>query len=423
MTSASGLNDIRAALAAGKLDPQAAVTMCWDKARAREPDLEAFAFLPEEPPPAGSGPLAGIGVGIKDLIDTHDMPTTYGSPVYAGHRPEADAAIVAQLRGLGASLIGKTVSTEFAWLRPGPTRNPWNRAHTPGGSSSGSAAAVAAGTVPLAVGTQTFGSVIRPAAFCGIIGFKPTIGILSREGIHPLSGSLDHVGLFARTVGDIAFAFRLLAPTPRDNPADPAAADLAGTRLAILAPPTNLASLAQIAAFAAARDAFRAGGADLSVITLPTAFEGAQRVAEILLAYEAARIFAPVMERSGPAISPVLRQLIGKGQAIETARYEAARAEQDSLRSAFAALSPAFDALLTIPAAGEAPEGLGSTGDARFCVPWSLLGTPAITIPAGFGPAGLPLGLQIVGTAGADAKLLAIAEASAKLLPPWHFPM
>ena len=190
---------------------------CLEKARAIEPKLRAFEVLPSDTR-RRAGPLSGIPVAIKDIIATSDMPTTNGSPIYKDHVPAADAWVVERLRQLGATIFGKTVSTEFAWRQPGPTVNPWNAEHTPGGSSSGSAAAVAAGLVPLALGTQTLGSVIRPAAFNGIVGFKPSFGAIPRAGVHPLSPSLDHVGFFARRVDDVALALSLLAATSDRDP-------------------------------------------------------------------------------------------------------------------------------------------------------------------------------------------------------------
>src|SRR5471032_2441256 len=207
------LRDIRRAVESGVLTIQQSIESADKAARQSQPWLHAFSYLPDAPVvnQADIGlPLAGVPIGIKDLIDTADMPTEYNSPAYSGRKPETDAVLVARLRQAGGTIVGKTVTTEFAWRQPGPTINPWNEKHTPGGSSSGSAASVAAGIVPLAFGTQTFGSVIRPAAYCGVVGFKPTYGSIARTGVHPLSPSLDHVGLFARRVDDVALAVSLL---------------------------------------------------------------------------------------------------------------------------------------------------------------------------------------------------------------------
>src|SRR6202795_5259261 len=190
---------------------------CLEQAKAAEDRLKAFEYLPRDVA-RRPGPLSGIPVAIKDIIATSDMPTTNGSPVYRDHVPERDARVVERLRNLGATIFGKTVSTEFAWRHPGPTVNPWNQKHTPGGSSSGSAAAVAAGIVPLALGTQTLGSIIRPAAFNGIVGLKPSFGAIPRTGVHPLSPSLDHVGFFARRVDDVALALSLLSASSDGDP-------------------------------------------------------------------------------------------------------------------------------------------------------------------------------------------------------------
>jgi Asp-tRNA(Asn)/Glu-tRNA(Gln) amidotransferase A subunit family amidase len=363
MPEAGTIAEIQAAIAGGA-DPQGLVTPLWERACALEPELRAFAHLPEDAPAAGSGPLTGVAVGVKDLIDTADMPTAYGSPIHAGHRPTADAEIVSRLRALGATVLGKTVTTEFAWRHPGPTRNPRNRDHTPGGSSSGSAAAVAAGIVTLALGTQTLGSVIRPAAFCGVVGFKPSFGALPREGVHPLSGALDHVGLFARAVEDVETAFALLTgaePLARAGP-EP-------LRLAALAPPRDVVSADQAALFETARRRLLDAGAVVEPIDLS-----------------------------------------------ETA-YRDALAVQHDLRYAFSVRMKGYDALLTVPAIGEAPAGLASTGDARFCAPWTVLGAPAVSLPVGLSPSGLPLGLQLVGRYGEDLPLLATAKDFCAVVP------
>ncbi len=422
MLPTHGLIGTRIAIAEGRLDPNEAVAACWKRARALEPDLQAFAHLPVKPPEAGRGALAGVAVGMKDLIDTADMPTSYGSPIYRDHKPDQDAWIVALLRSLGATILGKTVSTEFAWQHPGPTRNPWNHWHTPGGSSSGSAAAVAAGIVPLAIGTQTFGSVIRPAAFCGIVGFKPTFGTLPREGVHPLSGSLDHVGLFARSVDDIAVAHALLVPEPRlgrdlraalrDDGLDPGETG----RFAALAPADAAIEPAQRHAFETAIQALRRTGATVDELRLPDEFGALQSLAETLVAYEAARIFEPLMRRSPGRLSPPLKALLDRGAGIDDDLYAEALERQKELRARFASVAGEFGAILTIPAAGEAPRGLQSTGDARFCVQWSTLGVPAVTLPVTRGPSGLPLGLQIVGGWEQDVALLRIAKGVALAL-------
>lgn len=411
MRQAGTIAEIQAAIANGA-DASALVTERWEHARSLEPRLRAFAHLPASPPPAGDGPLAGVTIGVKDLIDTADMPTSYGSPIHAGHRPARDAAIVARLRTLGATMLGKTVTTEFAWRHPGPTRNPWDLERTPGGSSSGSAAAVAAGVVTIALGTQTLGSVIRPAAFCGAVGFKPSFGALPREGVHPLSGSLDHVGLFARAVDDVATTFVLL--TGAEAPSPVAAGDL---RIAAPRPPSELVSQEQSAVWDAGRRSLVAAGADVEEIEWPDLLETAFGAAETIIAYEAARIFGELRQTKADMLSRHIIDLVDAGLSLSDAAYQSALAGQSALRDSFESRMEGFDALLTVPATGEAPRGLGYTGDARFCAPWTVLGAPAISLPTVLSSAGAPLGLQLVGRVGSDGELLAAAKAIAATAP------
>ncbi|RXF75166.1 amidase [Hansschlegelia zhihuaiae] len=411
MPKAGTIAEIQAAIAGGA-DPQGLVTPLWERACALEPELCAFAHLPESAPAAGSGPLAGVTVGVKDLIDTADMPTAYGSPIHAGHRPTADAEIVSRLRALGATVLGKTVTTEFAWRHPGPTRNPWNRGHTPGGSSSGSAAAVAAGIVTLALGTQTLGSVIRPAAFCGVVGFKPSFGALPRGGVHPLCGALDHVGLFARAVGDVETAFALLTE------AKPSArAGSEPLRLAALAPPNDVVSPDQAALFDATRRSLADAGAIIEPVEASDMLERIPAIADTLIAYEAAQIFGELREVKPDMMSGHLTALVDAGRATSEAAYRDALAVQSDRRQAFSERMKGYDALLAVPAIGEAPAGLASTGDARFCAPWTVLDAPAVSLPVGLSPSGLPLGLQLVGRPGADLPLLATAKDFCAVVP------
>jgi amidase len=412
---APGLLDTLQAVADGTLAAQDAIDARWARARARalEPDLQAFAFLPDATPCAGNGPLAGLAVGIKDLIDTADMPTAYGSAPHVGHRPPADAAVVVRLRGLGATVLGKTVTTEFAYRQPGPTRNPWNLGHTPGGSSSGSAAAVAAGIVPLALGTQTMGSVIRPAAFCGIVGVKPTFGTLSRAGVHPLCGALDHVGLFARSVPDAAAALAHLAGWPKAA----GGVTTRPLRFGALAMTDDTIQASQRQATEAAWGRIAAAGHAVEPLAVPLDPGEVDALVETLLAFEAVLHFGALVERHGTAIGPAIRALVDRGRAIGEADYTRAIARQTDLRRAVADAVAGVDAILTIPAAGEAPRGIDHTGDPRFCAPWSLLGVPAVTVPIGLGPAGLPLGLQLVGPWGGDQALLSAAAGVAGLFP------
>lgn len=391
------------------------------KAKTVEPVLHAFEVLPADVS-RRPGPLSGIPVAIKDIIATSDMPTTNGSPIYRGHIPAADAWVVERLRNLGATIFGKTVSTEFAWRHPGPTVNPWNTGHTPGGSSSGSAAAVAAGLVPLALGTQTLGSVIRPAAFNGIVGLKPSFGAIPRTGVHPLSPSLDHVGLFARRVDDVAFALSLLAGCsdrdPHGRPLPGFAVDLDNglqplerPRLAIVRfEKWSRVEGDQQKVFEAAIAALRSAGAVVEELELSELDDTNWKAINSILASEAALIFADLVARYPDRTSDHLKSLVETGKALSATEYLRAKALQDNWRSRLTTEISGYDAVLTLPAFGEAPRGLHYTGDAEYCAPWTLLGVPALTLPAGFGKNGLPLGLQLVGSYRNDLHMLRVAK-------------
>jgi Asp-tRNA(Asn)/Glu-tRNA(Gln) amidotransferase A subunit family amidase len=395
--------------------------VCLERATQVEPTLKAFEYLPRDTA-RHQGPLSGIPVAIKDIIATSDMPTTNGSPIYRDHVPAADAWVVERLRNLGATIFGKTVSTEFAWRHPGPTVNPWNSRHTPGGSSSGSAAAVAAGIVPLALGTQTLGSVIRPAAFNGVVGLKPSFGAIPRTGVHPLSPSLDHVGLFARRVDDVALALSLLAgASDSDRHGRPlpglqvdgskGVAPLERPRLAIVRfTKWSEVEPEQQKLFETTIEKLRAAGAVLEEIELTELDHANWNAINIILASEGASIFGDLVARYPDRSSDQLKSLVQTGTAHTALEYLAAKALQKKLGLAFAGQFSGFDAVLTLPAFGEAPEGLGFTGKAEYCAPWTLLGTPAVSLPAGFGKNGLPLGLQVVGAYREDLRLLRVAK-------------
>jgi Asp-tRNA(Asn)/Glu-tRNA(Gln) amidotransferase A subunit family amidase len=394
---------------------------CLERAKAAEPTLKAFEYLQRDVT-RRPGPLSGIPVGIKDIIATSDMPTTNGSPIYRDHVPAQDAWVVGRLRQLGATIFGKTVSTEFAWRHPGPTTNPWNARHSPGGSSSGSAASVAAGIVPLALGTQTLGSVIRPAAFNGVVGLKPSFGAIPRTGVHPLSQSLDHVGFFARRVDDVAFALSLLAATSdldihgQTLPGfaiDPGAGvtPLERPRLRIMRF-KNWAELEveQRKVFEAAVAKLRDAGAvveerewqELDAINWDTI--------NTILASEASLIYGDLVARYPDRSSAHLKTLVAAGKATTAFDYLAAKSRQERLRIALTEEMSGFDAILTVPAFGEAPEGLDFTGKAEYCAPWTLIGAPAISLPAGFGKNHLPLGIQLVGGYRQDLRLLSVGK-------------
>jgi Asp-tRNA(Asn)/Glu-tRNA(Gln) amidotransferase A subunit family amidase len=394
---------------------------CLEQARAVEPVLKAFEYLPQDTA-RRPGPMSGIPVAIKDIIATADMPTTNGSPIYRGHVPAADAWVVERLRNLGATIFGKTVSTEFAFRQPGPTVNPWNPGHTPGGSSSGSAAAVAAAIVPLALGTQTLGSVIRPAAFNGVVGLKPSYGAIPRTGVHPLSPSLDHVGLFARRVDDVAYALSLLAASSdsdRHGRPIPGFQVDAGRGLQPADRPRlgivrfanwSKAEPEAQQAFEAAAAKLRDQGAVLEPLELRELDAVNWNAINTILASESALIFSDLVARYPDRTSDHLKSLVQTGKSHTALEYLAAKASQEGLRSAFAIEIAGFDAILALPAFGEAPEGLGFTGKAEFCAPWTLLGVPAVSLPAGFGKNDLPLGLQIVGAYRQDHRLLCVAK-------------
>jgi len=395
--------------------------VCLEKTKAAEPVLKAFEYPPRDTS-RRPGPLSGIPVAIKDIIATSDMPTTNGSPVYRDVVPAADAWVVERLRNLGATIFGKTVSTEFAWRHPGPTVNPWNHDHTPGGSSSGSAAAVAAGLVPLALGTQTLGSVVRPAAFNGVVGFKPSFGAIPRTGVHPLSPSLDHVGFFARRVDDVALALSLLGgSSDSDRHGRPVPAfevsfegglpAVAKPRLAVVRfTKWSRAEPEQRQVFDAAIVKLRDAGAMLEELELESLDQANWSAVNTILTSEGALIFGGLVERYPDRTSDPLKSLVQTGKAHGAVDYLAARATQERLRLEFARDISGFDAVLTLPAFGEAPRGLGYTGDAEYCAPWTLLGVPAISLPAGFGKNGLPLGLQVVGAYREDYKMLRVAK-------------
>ncbi len=392
-----------------------------DEAKAVEPVLRAFEHLPVDVAPK-AGPLAGIPVAIKDIIATADMPTTNGSPVYKDCVPDADAWVVERLRNLGATIFGKTVSTEFAWRHPGPTVNPWNHKHTPGGSSSGSAASVAAGLVPLALGTQTLGSIIRPAAFNGVVGLKPSFGAIPRTGVHPLSPSLDHVGFFARCVDDVAYALSLLGGTSdsdihgRPVPAFQVSIEqglppLAAPRLAVVRfAKWSKAEREQQQLFESTITTLRDAGAIAEELELPELDRSNWSTVNTILAGEAALIFGDLVEHYPDRTSDHLKTLVRTGKAHSAYDYLAAKASQEKLRAVLASQLSGFDAVLTLPAFGEAPESLGYTGDAEYCAPWTLLGVPAVSLPAGFGKKGLPLGIQIVGAYRQDYRTLGVAK-------------
>ena len=405
-----------------RLDPLALLTQSFELADRLEPDLKAFVSrnsLEDLKRAIQPGPLSGIPVGIKDIINTQDLPTTNGSPIYANHRPERDARIVQKIRSLGGVVFGKTVTTQFAWKTPGPTVNPWNSAHTPGGSSSGSAAAVAAGIVPLALGTQTVGSIVRPAAFCGVVGFKPSFGAISKEGVHPVAFSLDHIGVFTRSVDDAAFAFQLLKDDSSEIQ-EFALVDLKleqAPKIALIKTPfDHLMSKEQQQTIQFAMKKLEQAGAIVKTIELPAQYWNGVDHLPTIMAYEAAQIHHEHLKHNKDLVCENIKELAMKGAEYSQAEYESALALQKNLRNSISEVFQDFDALLLAPATGEAPRDLTWTGDPSFCALSSFLGTPSINIPAGISANGLPLGIQLMGNYREDLSLLKTAKFTEKCL-------
>jgi len=404
-----------ARIAAGTLTARALVEACLERIAAREPAVGAWAHLVPDQALAEArardqsstrGPLHGVPIGVKDIMDTADMPTTYGSRAYGGFRPGADAACVALARAAGAIILGKTVTTEFAALSPGKTCNPHHPAHTPGGSSSGSAAGVADFMMPLAFGTQTAGSIIRPASFCGAVGMKPSFGLIAVAGTKPLAPSLDTVGGFARNVGDMAWFVAALTGRPALVPSEPAAKP----RIGIYRPsPWEQARPDTIAALAGAREGLARAGAAIDERPAFAAFERLVPAQQTIMSHEAAHNLAWERLNRANEIMPRTASMLAEGMAITAAAYDEARRTAASARAQLDAFFGEFDAMLVPAAPGEAPL-LATTGDPVFNRPWTLLHLPCITLPSHRGTSGLPVGIQLVGRAGDDARLFAIAR-------------
>jgi Asp-tRNA(Asn)/Glu-tRNA(Gln) amidotransferase A subunit family amidase len=429
LSAAEGARRIRE----GLLSSEELVEACLERIRAVEPTVQAWTYLDEEHARQQAraaderrrsgaepvGPLHGVPVGIKDIIDTGDMPTENGTVLHAGRMPRSDAAVVAMLRAAGAVILGKTVTTECAYFSPGKTRNPHNPEHTPGGSSSGSAAAVAAAMVPLALGSQTNGSVIRPAAYCGVYGFKPTHGLIPRTGILKLSRALDHVGIFARSLDDIALAAEQLAGYDEGDPDTRPRARIAFERVSREEPP-----IPPMLAFVKtphwermsqdAKDAFaelvQALGAQVEELDLvPSAFD-AWDWHKTIMETDMAASFEREWERGRDKLSPQLRSLIERGREVKAVDYQRALAGVPRIVDSFEDLfMERYDAILTPAAPGSAPKGM-PTGDPAFCSLWTLCGMPAISLPLLEDSGGLPIGAQLVGRRNFDARLLRTAR-------------
>ncbi len=397
---------------AGQLDPRAVVELCADAIAAREGDIGAFVALDldgarraAEEPRLATAPLRGLPVAFKDIFDTADFSTQYGSPIYAGYRPRADAASVAMTRRAGGIVIGKTVTTEMAAMVPAATRNPRNRAHTPGGSSSGSAAAVAAAMVPIAFGTQTAGSVIRPAAFCGVAGFKPSYRLIPLVGVKDVAWHLDTAGLFGASVADLAFAAAsILERDLRVDRIAPATPRIALVR-SHLWPQASAAM--QNAVESAARIA-EAAGAKVADVTLPSLLEDAYEAQFTIQDYETLRALAYEYDHHREMIGGPLRKQLDRAAAISADEYDAARRTASRARQLLADTMAEHDVILTPSAPGAAPLGLDTTGDPMFNRLWTLMGAPCVNV-AGFYDGELPLGVQIVGRFGRDKAALEAA--------------
>jgi Asp-tRNA(Asn)/Glu-tRNA(Gln) amidotransferase A subunit family amidase len=408
-----------AAVATGAASVTDIVAGCLDRAAELEGAVGAFRILDEDGARSTAkrldgciaGPLHGLVVGIKDVIDTADLPTGYGSPLFDGHRPARDAEVVAALRRTGAIVLGKTESTEFAMYRPTRTRNPWDLARTPGGSSSGSAAAVAAGMVPVAFGTQTAGSVIRPAAYCGVYGFKPTRGWVSTSGIWRLSERLDTVGLFARSAADLALVYQVLQP------------ETARSGNAVTKPTVAVLNTAEWDtcddavrdALSSVADRLSDRGWQVRDMSMPAPWRYLPEQHKVVMAVEVAKnLHASLGERVGQ-ISEQAQAVVEQGDRCRAVEYLAALEARDEALRALAPLAATVDLVLTPSALGVAPEGLDFTGDPVMCRTWTLLGLPAANVPAFRRTDGLPVGVQFVGLRRDDLSYLnqlALVEAA-----------
>ncbi len=415
------LHELGAAQAAAllqrrELKAEDLVRACLERVAARDDDIHAFthvdavsALAQARALDAGPvrGPLHGLPLGVKDLFDTTDLPTAYGSALYAHHRPAADAASVTLCREAGAVVLGKTVTTEFAYFTPGPTVNPHNALHTPGGSSSGSAAAVADHMVPLALGTQTAGSIIRPAAYCGVVGYKPSLGRVVHAGVKSLSPTLDVIGGFGRSVEDAALLGAVLTGDLRlmEN-------HLHGAlRIGLFPSPSwPEADVDTQKAWAQAIQALAKNSDHCQDQALVQDFGELIQLQKDVMSYEMARSLSFERLRHREALSPALQTLLDTGMTISGAQHAANLQRTADWRLRIDALFERHDVLLTPSTTGAAPEGLAATGDPLFCRSWSLLGLPAVHLPLMRNAKGLPVGLQLVGRMGEDHKLLAAAR-------------
>jgi Asp-tRNA(Asn)/Glu-tRNA(Gln) amidotransferase A subunit family amidase len=427
LTATEAVRQIRA----GKLKPTAYLNACLARIDACEPAIGAWVHLDREAALHAArerereiglgrcaGALHGVPVALKDIIDVAGLPTTAGAAPFAHRTPAADAAAVARMRAQGAVILGKVTTTAFAFLDPSPTRNPWNRAHTPGGSSSGSAAAVAARMVPLALGTQTAGSVLRPAAYCGVVGFKPSHGRISTAGVVPLAWSLDHVGIFSRSVEDAALTLGLLAGADAGDPRSNAAPvddyltgliDSPAPRIGFLRPLLERVTPEMATHVETIAQTFRQSGASVIDVGLPSTFAEVAGAGRTVLLAEAAAAHRAMFAAHADDYPARIRAGLMAGQEISAVAFLLAQETRNRFRAEATALAVRYDALLVPTIGAPAPKGLDSTGDPSFCAPWSSAGMPAIALPSGLAEDGLPLSIQLVGAPFAEARLLAAA--------------
>ena len=402
-------------IAQGELTSEAVVSACLARIRERDPVVQAWAYLDpdfalrearardREP---SRGPLHGVPVGVKDVIDTADMPTQMGSPIYRGHRPRADASCVALVRAAGAVVLGKTTTFEFAGMTPDATTHPLDPAHTPGGSSSGSGAAVADFMVPVAFGTQTGGSVLRPAAFCGVFGYKPTFGRFNRAGVKPAAESLDTIGLIARSIEDLELVDAVLVGRKPASCGSLPAPAIGACR-------THLWPMAQaetVAAFEDSATKLKQAGANVRELTLPAIFGELTAARERISDYERARGLAHEWQHNREQISERLRRCMERGFALAPEAYWSSQQLVQRCRLLLVEAMHGIDALLVPCAPGEAPRGIDYGGDPKMQELWTLLGTPSMTLPTHRGPNGLPVGIQLVTRSGSEDTLFGTAR-------------
>lgn len=394
----------------GALDPRDVADAYLDRIASAEPSLRAFAWLAPDAVRNSlkgdhRGQLAGVPFGIKDVFDTADMPTSYGSAAYKGVRPASEASAVHLARRAGGIALGKTVTTEFATAAPGPTRNPFDHQRTPGGSSSGSAAGLAAGFFPLAFGTQTSGSTIRPASYCGVVGYKASSGLIDRTGVKPLSATLDIVGLMARDVRDCAlFASAISRRSDLLPPDEAAFSPKVGLFAYDFADTPSVVSMAVLERAAAALG-------QVEILSTPNWWLGLGEAQADVFAWEASAALARERDCHWDQLQPATHAFLERQNGITFERWCAGLGARDAALADLDQLFGNCDILMTQAAPGEAPIGLATTGPAAYNIRWTLLGAPSLSLPAGLGPSGLPVGIQLVARPGEDAKLLAYAAA------------